>query len=452
VRKRSGNRLRFALFAGCALGVIALGLLAAGREVGPSFPRSVKRDLHRFTYRVRGWLSRLQPRHWTEGALAYQPPADAGQMSGAALRFGQLPPDFQVPSGWRPFFSDSTWNQRLGPDPKLDANDRAKIAWTFSPLFNDGLTTNQFQVTNPFDPKRSSGTPLYFAKDSDPQVYLQCNARYGPHKSNDCPLPKTIFVPAQAAAANDSDHHIIIVQPDGREIDVWEWGTGNSVQSSSQQRPPWVSGETIQVQWGGVADVLTGTGWDDGLTNGAATVSGSDLLAGFVSASDIRAGRIDHALAIDLYCNPVANVYPAPIGGNANPDCNGAATIGDAPVGVGARFWLDTPDATIDTYHVPIGEKALLHALHDFGAFHIDTNHYAFEFVGLESPLSGVVYGNNFATPIYAQSFSDALNGFAVGITGEGTGDDDFDTYVKPHLHVLDPCVNNGYPGGQCRH
>jgi hypothetical protein len=437
--------------------VVVASLVVGLRAVHGSAPLAfnAKRELHRVVYRVRGWISWLGPRQGINGALAYELPPDAGNYdAGASLAFGELPPDYQVPSGWRPFRPDSTWNQRLGSNPKLDANDRVKIAWTFSPLFNDGLSTNQFQVPNPFNPDRNPGTPLYFAKTSDPKVNLRCNAGYGRNNSNDCPLPKAIYVPAKAAAANDYDHHIIIVEPDGREVDIWEWGTGNTdyaVRPAGQQQPPWIDGQTIQVGWGGVSNIVNGSGWDDGATNGAAVVSGGDLLAGFVSASDIRAGRINHALAVDLFCNPVGNVYPAQIGGNANPHCNGAATSGDAPVGVGARFWLDTPDATIDTYNVPIGEKAILHALHDYGAFHVDTNHYAFEFVGLESPLAGVRYGTDFATPIYAQNFSNALNGFAVGVPGEGTGNDDFDTYIKPHLHVLDPCVNIGNPDGECR-
>jgi hypothetical protein len=375
VRKRSSSRLWFAVLAVVVSCVAVLGLTAVHREAGLAFLPIVKRDLHRAQYRLRGWLTWLSPRHWTVGALAYEPPANQDErMSYAKLAFGELPADYHVPSGWRPFRANSTWNQRLGPNPKLDSHDRVKTAWTFSPLFNDGLNTNQVQVTIPFDAGKHSGTPLYFARHSDPRVYLQCNAGYGLHNSNDCPLPKRIFVPAQAATANDFHHQIIIVQPDGREVDIRRWGTGNTdyaVHPAGQQVPPWKDGQIVEVGWGGVADVLDGSGSDDGATNGAAVVSGADFLAGFVSASDIRARRIDHALAIDLFCNPVANVYPAPIGGNSNSNCNGAATTGDAPVGVGARFSLDTPDASIDSYHIPIGEKALLHARHDFGAFHI---------------------------------------------------------------------------------
>jgi hypothetical protein len=27
---------------------------------------------------------------------------------------------------------------------------------------------------------------------------------------------------------------------------------------------------------------------------------------------------------------------------------------------------------------------------------------------------------------------------------------DDMNSIIQPHLHVLAPCVNNGFPGGQC--
>jgi hypothetical protein len=338
------------------------------------------------------------------------------------LPFGTLPSAYEVPSTWRPYASNSTWNQQLGSAPQLDPNDSQKINWLFS-NFNGGQNTNQLTQTDPFNANVGAGNTLYWAKTSDPLVNVRCTAGFG-------------------VSANDSDHHIIIVEPNGVEADIWEWQTA----------PPYHTGQTIGVGWGGPANVTTGTGWDHGLDNGASTVSGNDLLGGYVFASEIAAGQINHALAVDLPCNPVTQVYPALIGGGSFTNCGGAVNSGTAPVALGARFWLDTPDATINGYTIPNGEKVLLRALHDYGAFHIDTNNYAFELMSLESPEPGAIYGHNFATPIYVANFYTAMAGFTVGITGGGTGNDDFDRYVKPHLHVLAPCVNNGYPGGQCAH
>ena len=364
-------------------------------------------------------------------------------VSGPGLPFGTLPSAYEVPSGWRPYAANSTWNQQLGSAPQLDPNDAQKINWLFSNNFNGGQNTDQMMETVPFNPRASvEATPLYFAKTSDPLVKIQCTSGFGPGGNNACPLPAQLNVPQLAAAATDSDHHIIIVQANGVEADIWEWQTS----------PPYHSGQTIQVGWGGPANVTTGTGWDHGLDNGAATVSGNDLLGGYVFASEIAAGQINHALAVDLPCNPVTQVYPALIGGGSFTNCSGATNTGTAPIAIGSRFWLDTPDATINSYPISNGEKTLLRALHDYGAFHIDTNNYAFELMSLESPEPGAIYGNNFATPIYAANLYTGLGGYAIGITGQGTGSDDFDKYVKPHLHVLAPCVNNGYPGGQCAH
>jgi hypothetical protein len=369
----------------------------------------------------------------------------------ALLPFGTLAPDYKVPHSFRPYSPNSTWNQKLGPSPKLDRDDAAKIAWTFTPSFHGGQSADQLTSTDPFN---GAGLPVWFARRTDPLVNVRCHAAYGPGGNNACPLSSKVYVPSRASAADDIDHHMVIIQPDGIEVDVWEWGAGNLAYAEhppGQQLPPWQTGQTIEVGWGGTANLVNGTGWDSGSANGAAMVSGSNLLAGYIFASEIQAGRINHAIAVLLPCNPVNNVYPAPIGAQANTDCHGAATSGRSPVGVGARYWLDTPDATIDGYNIPRGEKTTLHALHDYGAFHVDTNAYAFQLDRLESPQAGVTYGDNFATPIYTANFNN-VDGVDIAITGAGTANDDFDTYVRPHLHVLDPCVNNGYPGGQCTH
>jgi hypothetical protein len=153
--------------------------------------------------------------------------------------FGTLDPDYKVPRGWRPYRADATWNQKLGPHPTLDPDDAAKIAWSFHPVFNDGQPVDQLKSVDPYD---GAGLPVWFARTTDPLVTIRCHAGYGAGGSNGCPLPSHVYVPAKATAQNDVDYHMVIVQPDGREVDVWEWGAGNFAYEKNPaglQTPPW---------------------------------------------------------------------------------------------------------------------------------------------------------------------------------------------------------------------
>jgi hypothetical protein len=68
----------------------------------------------------------------------------------------------------------------------------------------------------------STRTTARIAGSGDPLVTIRCHAGYGPGGSSACPLPSHVYVAAKASGQNDVDHHMVIVQPDGTEADVWE--------------------------------------------------------------------------------------------------------------------------------------------------------------------------------------------------------------------------------------
>jgi hypothetical protein len=364
-------------------------------------------------------------------------PGDGG------LPFGQLPANYDPPANWHPYQPTSPWNQELSnPDsPRLDPNDSTKI----QALFNSAFGPNQYQgrIGTPLANLLSSGSttaafPYYFAKTSDPSVIINCTANYGT-----CEMQgKHYNVPAAAMPANDSDHHMIVIQPNGTELDVWEWGNGGS------QQPPWKTNETVNVGWGGIANVTTGTGWDLG-TNGM-TAAGNDGLAGIIREPEIASGVIDHALTADIYCSPTTTpVYPA-LHSSDDTNCNGFQMSPNQIVATGNRLWIDMTDRQINALNLNNAQKTVLHALHDYGAFVIDYNNYdPISFGGLESQLPGYLYGDDIVSTWADRNLPFWFNASGVNWYDFLTSSD-MNTLIQPHLHVLDPCVNNGYPGGKC--
>jgi hypothetical protein len=367
-----------------------------------------------------------------------------------SLRFGQVPANYDPPANWRPYQAKSPWNQRLSnPDsPQLDPNDASKIR----ALFNSAFGPNQYQgrIGTPMANLLSSGAttaafPYYFAKTSDPYVIINCTAGYGT-----CEMQgKHYYVPASAMAATDVDHHMIVIQPNGTEVDAWEWGYGSvGYGSGGGQQPPWKTNETVNISWGGIANVTTGTGWDLG-TNGI-TAAGNDGLAGLIREPEIASGTIEHALSADIYCSPTTTpVYPA-LHSSDDTNCNGFSMSPNQIVATGNRLWLDLTDTQINALNLNTAQKTVLHALHDYGAFVIDYNQYdPIAFGGLESQLPGYLYGHDIVS-----SWANANLPFWFNQSGVNWYDlltaDDMNSIIQPHLHVLAPCVNNGFPGGQC--
>jgi hypothetical protein len=367
---------------------------------------------------------------------------------GGAVRFGQEPPNYDPPANWRPYAPNSTWNQALSnPDrPPLDANSQAMISAMFNPAFG----SNQYQgrVGVPYGSaiaqgQGTGGFPFYFAQSSDPLVTINCTAGYGT-----CPMQgKKYNVPSRALAASNSDRHMVVIQPDGIELDVWEWGV--NFNGGGTQNPPWYGGETVNVGWGGLANVTTGTGWDEG--GDGSTASGSDGLAGTIREPEIAAGVIAHALSATVYCSPTATpVYPA-THSTAQTSCNGFKMQPNQIIAAGNRLWIDLTDAQINGLsQFTLAQRTILHALHDYGAFITDTSGYSpLGIDGVESQAPGYAYGNDIVGAWAAKNLPFWYGQSGVNWYDSFTANQITQT-IQPHLHVLAPCVNNGYPGGKC--
>lgn len=326
----------------------------------------------------------------------------------------------------RPYGAESVWNQRVPEHPLLAPESGAIIALQFN---DEGAQHVQVrsQEAGAFD----YGHPVYFASRSDPTVRIHCTT-YCDEQDNGG-LPATIHVPAHARPAGGEDSHMAVIQPDMKEIDFGgvrkpaaDWGRGGETT---------ITAGAVQ----NCGSFVSGSGFT---AHGAVTVAGACLAAGLLRADELASGRIRHALFLIVNC-------AAPASRNAYPVENGAATdvcrdrSAPAPP-LGARLWLDTPDAQIAAMDAPRWEKAILYALHDYGGFVCDD-------------ISG---GDHIAGVSFEPEGGDAYHAFGVedpfaqlgwpsrpvlgALARRYIGADPWqprDIDLARHLHYLNPCV-----------
>lgn len=181
------------------------------------------------------------------------------------------------------------------------------------------------------------GVPVFTGTEATPRYRVRCTMPWGP-----CPLERQpVPIPGHARPSPGSDGAMAVIdEPGGRVYDFWQ---------ARKVREQWVA------SWGAV-NPLTGTPTD------GATGAAIPLLAGLVRLTDIRQGRIEHALTFSssLACHGVFR-YPAlkTDGLSRSVDC----------IPEGARVQLDP---SIDVDRLPgltVGERMIAKALQKYGAY-----------------------------------------------------------------------------------
>lgn len=254
--------------------------------------------------------------------------------------------------GTRIFGASSPWNLRIPAAPRLDAGSDAMVG----ALTSDGGASaliGEYAV------------PVYEAGPGTPQATVTCTRDWGP-----CPLEaQKVPIPADARPSQGSDHSMVVIDRDtGRVYDFWQAERASSL--------------SWQVSWGTWAALDgTGIGGEHGGTDGGATGAGINLLAGVVRLSEVRAGRIDHALAFASSKSCAEGFrYPA---------TKTDGILSSSPcVPEGARIQLDP---SIDVTKIPgitPGEVAVAQALQTYGGYVRDTAGSSMA-VAFEAPPAG---------------------------------------------------------------
>ncbi|HWA29431.1 MAG TPA: hypothetical protein VG734_27520 [Lacunisphaera sp.] len=248
---------------------------------------------------------------------------------------------------WRPFSADSPWNQRIAAAAPTDRNSPALIADLAS---RGPWLVNVKQWSIPVYFVDAAHTPRHDVGDSRPGVH---GAGFG--------FPRAIPIPDDAVASppvgEDSDNHLSIID---RKLGL-EWGM-------------WAARKDARGRWftglGAVTD-LNGTGvaapWYDSpreFDAHRARASGFPLIAGLIRVEEIKAGRIEHALAFAYdHCRTGLFVPPASTAQVATQDVTDSRGIP-----MGGRIQLDPAWDVAGSALTPAG-KIIARALQEYGAY-----------------------------------------------------------------------------------
>ena len=274
-------------------------------------------------------------------------PAPTPAPSGGSLQNGS-----EWPIGTLPYSSSSFWNARISntSSPMLLLNSSAIIS-----LAESNNTAPVNMNTQEYGAPDDVSHPIVFATNNDPLVTTKCTQYCSPFN-----VPAQIHVPAKARAATGSDHHLAIVQPDGTEIDGWV-----VTQNGGAVTHDWTSSDVIGMGTGNTCGNFT-TAIGGNVPN-AQTAGGACLAAGLIRQTELAAHSIPHALFMLTPCIGQAFVYPGVQGGDNV--CSGAGPH----VPFGAHIWLTLSDAVIDALNIPVDTKTVMHALHQFGGYVMDS-------------------------------------------------------------------------------
>jgi hypothetical protein len=170
--------------------------------------------------------------------------------------------------------------------------------------------------------------------------YYWCNMNFG-----------SIQIPTNAQPDTGGDGHLVVLQPNGNELDMW---IGQHTSSG------WTSGSRwLESANGPAANCTTAHGC------GGADAANFALAAGVVRPEEIAQGHIDHALAlVTPYTRQGYVACPATSGDGHHTNSNSLP--------VGAHIQL-SPSIDVASLNIPSWQKVIAVALQQYGAYVVDT-------------------------------------------------------------------------------
>ncbi len=236
----------------------------------------------------------------------------------------------------RLYAPNSFINTPISQNPSIASNSGAIVSQALTSYASNAGLANDDEW----------GIPIAHA-DSQSNLYnvgctqYGCNAHFGPQR-----------IPGGAQPDTGSDGHLAVVQPDGKELDMW-WGQHTA------------SGWTAGSRW---VTSTSGSALDCTTVHGCtgANVAGFALMAGVVRPEEIAQGHIDHALALttpDTRAGYIACPATNTDGRHNDPNA----------LPIGAHLQLD-PSINVATLAIPAWQKVIAVALQQYGAYVVDTS------------------------------------------------------------------------------
>ncbi len=241
----------------------------------------------------------------------------------------------------RPYSATSAWNTPIAPSAAVDPASTRMIGTITDPLSSDP-TTYSF--------------PVYLVEGSTPRYDVPATALGWTvvEASGSATVVDHLAgvpIPDGAQPSNGSDAQMILLdRVTGQEWDVWQ---------AARTSGGWTvaNGSVYSIAWDGMPTQYGSRG------------AGVPYLAGLIRPAEIRAGRIDHALAF-AYHSPIAGrcVWPAS-------KSDGKGTDPDQ-IPEGARLQLDPSLTDADLQQLGLDRTGLIiaHALQTYGMFLVDAS------------------------------------------------------------------------------
>lgn len=248
------------------------------------------------------------------------------------------------PAGcWRPYAPSSAFNTPIPASPRL-APDSSAIAsylvsqhWTFA-----GGHHGDFAL------EATGSRPVYWALSSDPLVKVLCSG------DGSCQSGMRLHIPAGAKPQAESDGHMTVVdQAAHREYDFWRAGTPEHGQITV------AAASSIPI------GAASGTG-----QGGSGEAAHLGLMGGLVRAAELKAGLIEHALAMAVPCEQPQDVWPAPARARGDQGCSG----GGAGPHLGSLMQLNMSNAEIAASGAPAWQRTIMRAMARYGIYVVDSN------------------------------------------------------------------------------
>jgi len=237
----------------------------------------------------------------------------------------------------RPFAANAVWNASPPANAPLAANSSALVSQLEAQVKAKGPWIN----TTPYS------IPVYTVGDDQPTVPVTLD-QHGPGSVGELAsiLAAGVPIPRDAHAAAGTDKSLVIWQP-GRDRE-WEFWQARKVDGR------W------HAVWGGrMNNVSRNPGYFENPPDWGGSATSLDLLGGLMRIGELRAGHIDHALALAIPAAAKGRfVYPAQRG-------DGVDTSPNA-IPEGTRFRLD-PKLNVNALPLPATTKMMALAAQRYG-------------------------------------------------------------------------------------
>jgi hypothetical protein len=253
------------------------------------------------------------------------------------------------------FASSSFWNEPLADDPPIDPNSAALVQ-----AFAAQIQRERSANIGPWIGAGAGSTPVYRVPVDQPRVRVRLDKTTSRGAKALRRAFASVPIPRNAKPAPGADGHLTIWQPSTDRL--WEFFHAHR------------EGGVWHADWGGAIrrvsrspGYYTASAWPGATRSWGATATSLPIVGGTILLNELKRGRIDHALALNL---------PAPRAGEfAWPAQRSDGTGPPTALPEGARIRLD-PTLNVNDLGLPKLGRMVARAAQRYGMVVRDQTHH----------------------------------------------------------------------------